>query len=151
MRRAGEGKRRQSPGKSPGKPPPRALIARNPEPQPIRSIGERPGEDTRRHEPLKRSARVGFRCEAEQAGPAEDAPAIALEQPVEPRSLLAQAIAHCVRPGEIGERSCSDRDRRTADRPGSKRRAQGVDNLGRSDCKAETQASEPERLAERSQ
>ena len=53
----------------------------------------------------KRGARVGFRCEAEQAGPTEDAPAIALEQPVEPRRVLAEAIAHCVRPGEIGERS----------------------------------------------
>ena len=84
MRRAGEGKRRsrafnvgeaRSPGKRRGEPPPRVLVARNPEPQPIRRVGEGPGEDSRREQPLKRGARVGSRREAEEARSAEDAPA----------------------------------------------------------------------------
>ena len=63
----------------------------------------------------------------------------------------AEAIAHCVRPGEVGERFGSDRDRRTADRPFAERRSQRLDDVGRSDSKAETQACEAERLAERAQ
>ena len=119
MRRAGEGKSRRrtfndrearSPGKRAREPPPRALIARNPEPQPVGSVGERPGEDARREQPLKRGARVGFRREAEQAGPADDAPAIALEQRVEPPRLLRRGD-RASRPSRRGRRALLFRSR----------------------------------------
>ncbi len=54
------------------KPPPRVFVPRNPEPQPVRSVGERPGEDSRCEQPLKYGARVRSRREAKEARSADD-------------------------------------------------------------------------------
>ena len=86
-----------------------------------------------------------------EARSADDSPARAVQERVEPRSVLADARAHRREPVRIAKRANPDRDRRPADRPRPQRRPQGRDDVRRSEREAETKPGEPVSLAERAQ
>src|SRR5271163_313902 len=106
-----------SPSQGPGEPFPRVLVARNPESQPVRSVCERAGENSSCKQPSKGGARVGVCGQSKEGSAADDSPADAVQESVEPRGVAGQARARCLKPVRISERANSDRNCWAADGP----------------------------------
>ena len=80
------------------------LLARNPEANAVRRVREGAGQNAGAQHPLERLGRVRARRKAEKARPAENAPAGARQQRVEPRRLELEPRRRRFRPGEVAER-----------------------------------------------
>src|SRR5258708_36187057 len=108
-RQAGQlGERFGSPPQGCGEPFPCVLIARNPEAQPVRSFRERTREDSSDEKAFKGGARVGMRGQSTEASSADDSPAGAVQEGIEPGCVAAKPRAHGFQPIRIGERLGGD-------------------------------------------
>src|SRR6202453_4678755 len=81
-----------SPSQGAGEPSPCVLVARNPESQAIRGLCERAGENSCRKQPSKGGARVGAGGQSKKGSAADDSPADAVQESVEPRGVAGQEI-----------------------------------------------------------
>ena len=131
-----------------GEPFPCILVAWDPESQPVRSVCERAGEDSRDEEPFKSGARVGMRGQPKEASSADDLPASAVQEGVELRCLAAETDARRFQPICIGEHADPDCDRRTADGPRAKGGAQGRNDVRRGKRETEPQSGQSVGFAE---
>ena len=140
-----------SPSQRRGEPFPCVLVARNPESQPVGVSAKGrvriPAVSSR-----SKAARASARAASRKSDcAADDSPAGALQESVEPRCVLAKAHAHCFEPIRIGERPNSDRNRRPADGPRAKGGPQGWDDVWRRERETEPQPGQSVGLAERAQ
>ena len=129
-----------------------ALVARNPEPQPVRSVGEGPGEDSRREQPLEmRRARPLSR----RGGRGASRRGRASRPPLRSASRRAASAPRRSRIASVQARSASAFVPIAIAGPltghSAQRRPQRLDDVGRGDGKAEPKAREAKGLAERAQ
>src|ERR1700722_19286319 len=125
MRRAGEGKltnfeqRFGSPSQRSSESVPCALVARDPESQPVFGLCERADENSFAQDLFKDGTRVGMSGQSIELRSADDSPARAVQESVETLRFLVQARTRRLEPVRISERADPDCNRWPADGPRS--------------------------------
>src|SRR6185312_6198046 len=104
---------------------------------------ENPRPDLGARQPLLCNGGISDLIKSKQRCAADEPPARALCQRIEPPGVVREAYPRCIRPGAVEQRAASDLDRRARDRPGPGDCGQRCDIGLATDHEAEPQSGEP--------